>query len=72
MRCYRLMLRDDTERLIASKHIDCGSDRQATVIADQHLAKYASVEVWLSDRRICRVIRQVLAERRHGSLAATA
>lgn len=70
MRCYRLILRDDAERLMASKHVDCGSDQQAATIAGQHLAKYASVEVWLRDRRICRLIRHVLTERRQNDFAA--
>jgi hypothetical protein len=70
MRCYRLMLRDDEDRLSASKQIECGGDQQVVAIAGQHLAKYASVEVWLKERRVCRLIRHVLSERRHGALAA--
>jgi hypothetical protein len=69
MRCYRLLLRDDADRLIASKQVECGSDQQATAMAGQHLAKYASVEVWLRDRRICRLNRHVLLEPCDSALA---
>jgi hypothetical protein len=55
MAVFQLRLRDDKERLVRSKTVECRSDQQAIDIATQLKGSHTSIEVWHDNRSVCRI-----------------
>jgi hypothetical protein len=55
MAVFQLRLRDDKERLVGTKTVECRSDQQAIDIAAQMKGSHTSIEVWHDNRSVCRI-----------------
>jgi hypothetical protein len=52
---YRVFLFNDTDCIVDSRVVTCGSDDEASSVAPTYLAGHAAVEVWCERRRLLRI-----------------